>query len=108
EVESINACGTSARSHTYAIEPSCLYSLLISPNPTSDESRVEIVAENGELETDEAWKLEIYDYDQILRIKQMEIKGSECKINTSDWRKGLYIVRISYRGEILYGRLVVS
>ncbi len=99
---------------------SSAYSLVISPNPTTGEATVAIeeAAEDGEQiksasterifdETAE-WDMEVYDNLQNLKLKKDKLKGNSTKIQSSDWKEGVYMVRVKYKDEILTGKLVVK
>jgi hypothetical protein len=85
------------------------YYLVISPNPTTSETTVELMPE-GEKTIDEniQWKLDVYDAMQGMKAKDPQIKGKQTKINTSNWKDGIYIVRAKIGDEILTGKLVVK
>jgi len=109
QVEEINDCGTSAKTSGLAVEPDCLYLLQLTPNPTATESTVELVSETGtDIDTDVAWDLEVYDPGQLIKEKQSGVKGKSTKLNTTNWKEGVYIVRANYNGNVLTNKLVVK
>lgn len=109
QVEAINPCGTSARTSQWVYEPSCLYAMALSPNPTGTESTIALSNENEAIVVaDKEWVLEIYGSDQLLKMKETKLKGKEYKINTSGWKDGVYIVRVKIDDQIISEKLVVK
>lgn len=109
QVEAINPCGTSGKTLIDIYEPSCFYTLLLSPNPSSNETKIELV--NGEEKTpaeDIEWSLEVYDQSQNLKTKVSKEKVNKHVINTSDWKEGLYIVHAVVGDEIISEKLRVE
>jgi hypothetical protein len=81
EVRANNGCGSSAKTHKLVFEPDCLYRLVLSPNPTVDESTVELFDESTTtLASEMDWELEVYDQNQMLKEKKTRIKGNLTKI----------------------------
>lgn len=109
QVEAVDSCGVSSKTALWVFEPDCLYLLQLTPNPMSTESTVELVSETGaDIDTDVAWDMEVYDSSQLLKEKQSGVKGKNTKLNTSNWKEGVYIVRANYNGNILTNKLVVK
>lgn len=109
EVEAINPCGASAKTYKLVFEPACLYSLLLSPNPTGVESTVEMVDESATtLSTEIDWDLEVYDQNQMLKEKKVKIKGNVTQLNTSGWKDGIYYLRARYRDTWVSDKLIVK
>lgn len=109
QVEAVNSCGVSAKTFLPVFEPDCFYRLLLSPNPTTTESTVELVSVSGtafDLSTE--WELEVYDQSQMLKTKKTKLKGQSCKINTTGWTDGVYIVRATYKERVLAEKLIVK
>ncbi len=86
-----------------------MYSLVFSPNPSTNQTTMSIepkskeVAFDGEIE----WGLEIYR-QAAFKEKKPKLKGKKTIINTSGWKEGIYLVRVQYKGEVLHGKLVVN
>lgn len=109
QVEAINPCGTSAKTSKLVYEPSCFYSMVLSPNPTESESTITLSNENDAIAvSDKEWELEIYSSDQLLKMKQPRLKGKEYKINTSGWKDGVYIIKVKIEDQTISDKLVVK
>ncbi len=87
-----------------------LHYLVLSPNPATGETTLLIESESDEEnKIDEGeWDLEIYNNSQMLTEKKTKLKGKEYKLNTSNWKDGVYTVRVKYKDEILTEKLVVT
>ena len=85
------------------------YYLAISPNPTASETTVELMPE-GEKTIDEniLWGLDVYDQMQGMKAKNPQIKGKQAKINTSNWKDGVYVVRAKIGDEVITEKLIVK
>ncbi len=109
EVEAINGCGISAKSYKLVFEPDCLYLLILSPNPATSESTVELFNESGAtLSSDEYWDLEVYNQNQLLKEKKTKIIGNITKLNTSTWKDGTYYLRAHPGDNWISEKLVVK
>lgn len=83
--------------------------LVISPNPTTSETTIELVSGDGkELVSNAIWDLEIYDSMQSMKTKVQKIKSNRQPISTSGWKDGVYIVRAKIGEKIISGKLVVK
>jgi hypothetical protein len=84
--------------------------LVFSPNPSTGETTltIESVSEAKIVDETVSWELDVYDNSQNLKLNNPKVKGKECKIDTSGWKEGVYIVRVKYKDEILTGKLVVK
>lgn len=82
--------------------------LVISPNPASGETSLELVGTNGQvLDASSEWQLEIYDAMQSLKVKALKVKGSKQIIRTMGWKEGLYIIKIKVNNKMLCNKLFV-
>jgi hypothetical protein len=108
-VTSSNQCGTSPE-YEGSVYVNQFLRLMVTPNPSSNETTVSIVSTSTENKFDETagWELEVYDASQLLKEKKTNLKGKGTKINTQNWNEGIYIVRVKYKDEILQGKLVVK
>lgn len=103
-----NACGWS----DYGVKMVTVisgYKLAISPNPSTSETAISLVTETNEvaqITTD--WDCEIYDSFQGLKEKKTKLKASETKINTSNWKEGVYIVRATIADQVITEKLLVK
>jgi hypothetical protein len=86
------------------------YSLIFSPNPATGETTLSIETASEDIDFDEnaEWELEIYNQSQLLKEKKTSLKGKSTKIQTADWKEGIYFVRVKYKDEALQGKLVVK
>lgn len=85
------------------------YSMIISPNPSTEETTVVLVNDNKEaLAALTEWDYEIYDSMQGLKEKKTKLKGTQAKINTSGWNDGIYIIRAKIGDEVITEKLVVK
>lgn len=85
------------------------YSLLVSPNPTSSETTLSIESTSEtSSEINAEWEFDVYDQGQQLKAKKTKIKGKSATLNTSGWNEGVYIVRATYKGNVLTNKLVVK
>lgn len=83
--------------------------IIISPNPSSGETTLELASNKEEALTEEAeWELEVYDSMQSLKEKKIKIKGKQTKLNTSAWKDGVYIVRVRIGDEMISEKLMVK
>jgi hypothetical protein len=109
DVKAYNTCGWSALKHLTVIEPSCLYGMIISPNPTASESDIQIYSESEvAMDEDIEWQLDVYDQMQGLKDKQAKIKGNKTKLNTNGWKDGVYFIRAIVGDEVISEKLVVK
>ncbi|TCO07126.1 T9SS type A sorting domain-containing protein [Natronoflexus pectinivorans] len=81
----------------------------ISPNPTAGE--VTIYLNINPIYIKERplnLTIEIYNASQQLITRQKNIENNYLSLNTSGWQKGLYIVTVTYNGEVFSEKLVVK
>ena len=85
------------------------YVMAFSPNPSTNETTLllsaygeKIVYENSQ------WELEVFDQQKGLKEKRIKIKGKQININTSNWKDGIYLVRIKIGEEIISEKLVIK
>lgn len=103
-----NACGWSSTAMKM-VNVISGYSMAISPNPATGETTVELVNNNKEaLAALTEWDYEIYDSFQGLKEKKTKQKAAQTKINTTNWKDGIYIVRAKIGDEIITEKLVVK
>jgi len=106
----VTACGVS-KTGTFYINLICKSELLllISPNPSTNETKVELVSENGEtLAEDIEWSLDVYDQAQNLKANIPKARAIKQTINTSGWKDGVYIIRAIIGEKIISEQLVVK
>jgi len=85
------------------------YYLAISPNPSSEETVVELANDNKEaMAALSEWDFEIYDTMQGIKEKKSKLKETKSKINTNNWKEGIYIVRAKIGDEIISEKLLVK
>jgi len=91
------------------------YYMMISPNPTTGETVLEIKSDSEEenVNTEAVWDLEIYSPGQLLTKKVTKLRGNSTTIQTHGWKEGVYVVRVRFspdgkNEEILTGKLVVK
>lgn len=85
------------------------FSMIISPNPSTEETTVALVNDNKEaLVSLTEWDIEIYDAMQSMKEKRPKIKGKQTKLNTSSWKDGVYIVRAIIGDEVITEKLIVK
>jgi|GEM_PF-5354324 len=84
--------------------------LLLAPNPSSGQTTITLntYATESMDATTEEWEVEVYDQGQSLKAKKTKLKGKETDLNTSNWKEGVYVVRVKYKGEVLTEKLVVK
>ena len=80
-------------------------SLIISPNPAGKETTVSF---DDSFNFHSKWKLRIYSSSGQLKLERNNLQGNDLKINLSGWEKGIYIVFVQSRTEMLTGKLVVK
>lgn len=107
-VNAITCCSDESQLITgdFALAYYC-YNLRLTPNPATDETTLELLDASG-IKADVTWDVEVYDQLQILKLKTDKSKKSNFKINTSNWKDGVYIVRVNIGKEIISGKLVVK
>jgi hypothetical protein len=79
--------------------------LVISPNPAGKETTVSL---DDSFSFHSKWKLRIYSSSGQLKLERNNLQGNDLKINLSGWEKGIYIVFVQSRTEMLTGKLVVK
>ncbi len=85
------------------------YSMAISPNPATGEATVELVNNNKEaLAALTEWDYEIYDSFQGLKEKKTKLKAAQTKINTTNWKDGIYVVRATIGDEVITEKMIVK
>ncbi|MDX9774158.1 MAG: M4 family metallopeptidase [Bacteroidales bacterium] len=114
-VRNVNDCGISNWFETEIEYVDCVdegegLELLISPNPTASETTLSIKSTSEEItvDEDEEWTVEVYTNTLLLKTKKTKIKGIEYKIMTSNWKEGIYMIRVMYKDEVLTGKLIVT
>lgn len=84
------------------------WQLLISPNPASGETSIELAGTNGQmLDAMSEWQLEIYDARQSSKVKT-KVKGSKQIIRTTGWKEGAYVVRTKIGNQVISEKLLVK
>lgn len=79
------------------------------PNPATSETTIVLTADGEKSVTENTqWELEAYDQQQGIKEKETKIKGKQTKLNTSNWKDGVYIVRAKIGEEIISEKLVVK
>ena len=85
------------------------YLMAFTPNPSTSETTLELSADGEKTVDDNSqWELEVYDQQQGLKEKNAKIKGKQTKINTSNWKDGIYFVRVLINDELISDKLVVK
>jgi hypothetical protein len=111
EIRAGNACGYSGWARMYTNVVNCRsHHLVFTPNPTIGETILSIESDSKEEAFDEnaEWEMEIYSQSLLLMKKKTRQYGQSTRIQTADWKEGVYIVRVLYKGEVLTGKLMVS
>ncbi|WP_192349395.1 T9SS type A sorting domain-containing protein [Algoriphagus sp. Y33] len=116
-VETVNACGTSAKRTVTLFDPPCFagYSLRISPNPATSEAEIAVLGipaesrDNGlqqeQLIEGETGELVLYDRLGN-QLYQQQLKGGKTTINVSSLKPGTYMVKYYSQGGVLEGKLL--
>ena len=91
-----------------AVFASGMYSMTLSPNPSSGETVVTLANEDGDFDETQEWDVEVYDRGQTLKTKKEKLKGNKLTLNISGWKEGIYFVRAKINGEVIYSKLVVN
>ncbi len=108
-VDAYNRCGSTGDRVYYEIE--CfMMRLVITQNPTTDETELSIESDNEKILFDESaeWDLEVFSQTQELKVKETKLKGKKHKIKTAGWKEGVYIVHVKYKDQILQEKLIVK
>lgn len=104
-----NTCPGTSATYYYPISVAAGRYLSISPNPTTDETTLELVSNSKEsLKEDIEWSLEIYDSMQRMKEKKTKIKDKQTKLNTASWKDGVYIIRVIIGDKTISEKLVVK
>ncbi|TCO07124.1 T9SS type A sorting domain-containing protein [Natronoflexus pectinivorans] len=88
-----------------------LVQVKIYPNPATGETSVSLELSSGEdlnSMSSQIWEFEVHDQNQRLITHQRNINSNSHTINTAGWQKGLYIVTVTYNGEVFSEKLVVK
>ncbi len=84
-------------------------SLIISPNPSTNETTISLPSENNDaVQPATGWDLDVYDSFQGLKEKKTKLKTNETKINTSGWKEGVYIIRATIGDKVLTEKMLVK
>lgn len=115
-----NGCGWATSSSNFYYEGGGLF-LMMNPNPSSYTTTISLEAttsaETAILKSastksffDEniEWDIEVYDNAQSLKYNKNKLKGNSLKLNTQNWKEGVYIVRAIYKEQLLTGKLIVK
>lgn len=85
------------------------YLMVFTPNPSTNETTLVLSADGEKIVNENSqWELEVFDQQQGLKEKRIKIKGKQTNINTSNWKDGIYLVRIKIGDEIISEKLVVK
>lgn len=106
-----NVCMTSPYSSNHTLTNDCsrYLVLLITPNPSINEAIISIESASKEsFDLSTPWELEVYDQMQIMKEKKTAIRGKQTKIDITNWKDGVYIVRAKIGEEIISGKLLVK
>jgi len=83
--------------------------IVITPNPSAGEATIELTSDNKEAFTAlTEWEYEIYDSMQGMKEKKTNLKSTQTKVNTTNWKDGVYIVRAKIGEKIISEKLVVK
>jgi hypothetical protein len=118
-VKGTNTCGSSSEySELLTVEdcgggtPAAL--AIINPNPANDEIEVTIVLEPVVEQLSEEFSQgdNLYDvaiYDNFgMPVYMDKVKGDNFKINTSNLKKGLYIISIKNKGNVITSTFIIE
>ncbi|MFZ4708099.1 MAG: S8 family serine peptidase, partial [Bacteroidales bacterium] len=84
------------------------YELTFTPNPSVSETVLTIVPKTSKkMDETTQWDLEIYDSMHSMKSKVTNLQGNKRTINTSEWKYGIYIIRVRINGETVTGKLIV-
>ncbi len=105
----VTGCGPTAPYYFYVATGEYEVNIIY-PNPASGETTLSLASAlpANELDDLQEWEYEIYSQNQSLKEKKTKLKGKTTKINTSDWKEGVYIVRVKYGKEVFQGKLIVK
>ncbi len=79
------------------------------PNPTSNETTLELKTENIAQYTEgDEWEMEIYNQQQVLTEKATKLKDKKQIINTTGWKEGIYFVRVRINNKVYSGKFIVA
>lgn len=104
----VTSCGVSKTS-TKNVNAIACETLLVSPNPSTNETTISIESNsNDSFDASTPWDLEVYDQKQLIKVKKSGLKEKTIKLETSQWKDGVYIVRAIIGDRILSGKLIVK
>lgn len=105
-----NDCGlTDLSAPVYVVIIEQEFRLYLTPNPASGETTIKIEStKKGETDKEIEWELEVFDQTQALKAKTNKLTVNSTKIQTSDWKEGVYIVRAKIGDKILTEKLIVK
>ncbi len=105
-VQTSNECGSGL--YTEIISVVDRVSLMINPNPATSEVNLSIVSKSTKsIDENVEWALDVYSSGMVSKEKKTGLKGNWTTINTSGWINGIYMIRATYKGKQLTGKLVV-
>ena len=110
-VESVgDGCGsTDLSAPVYVVVIEQEYLLSLSPNPASGETTIKIEStKKDKVYKEIEWELEVFDQTQALKAKTNKLTVNTTKIQTSNWKDGVYIVRAKIGDKILTEKLIVK
>ena len=83
--------------------------MVISPNPSVSETSIGLKADSETtLDENLDWDLDVYDSFQGLKEKKTKLKTKETKINTSGWKDGVYIIRVTVGDKVVTEKMMVK
>ncbi|MCP4178703.1 MAG: T9SS type A sorting domain-containing protein, partial [bacterium] len=86
--------------------------LFFGPNPADDKTTITINDDsdihNKNINGNDSWSIEIYNELGILVKKQVNLSGNEHTINTTDLKKGIYIVIARFKNEVKKSKLLIE
>ncbi len=107
-----SGCGSNVQilSDYVGTDYNCGYGYMsFTPNPTADETTLELKTENIEKYTvGDEWSLEIVNRQQVIIQKTTNLKDNKYVIHTSGWKEGLYFVRVMIHNNMYSGKFVVA
>jgi len=115
-VRGTNTCGTATNWTKKAVLfQDCgeggLFEIMVYPNPATDETKISLVTTDSQRSievVDEAWKVEVFTQNNVLKIVEPNIREGIYSLNTSNWPVGIYYIKAYYKNEILTKSLIIN
>jgi bacillolysin len=107
EMRGTNECGSTSWLGTEVEYVDCSWLFAVYPNPADNYVDVEMTDYVGKTAETELYQITLID-DTGTELLSASTKSKKQRINTSNLKMGQYILRIQYKGELTFRRIVID